>query len=286
MRISLSLLAFALLVTGPAHAQPRTNPGNVFGYVDGLLLLPGSVGVAPRESEAKARDLGIGGGFAGKFGYQLDPVWDVAIGGSYLDNSAGQAGKGPVRPYQETDARLYVVDAEAGYTIRGQGFAVRPAVGLRYVQWNADWKDRGSQANAFMTRTTAWGIGPHVGVDGALNLSGPISLIGAIDTAFLYGKTRERKSVADGSSSPPNRNDERLIFGIGAKLGLDWEIAPLVHVAAGYQVQIWDGLNHKAHGRAQNYTGTRPFGRSEILEHGPFIRLAYAFGAPRAPAAP
>ncbi|QQS15028.1 MAG: OmpA family protein [Rhodospirillales bacterium] len=70
-----------------------------------------------------------------------------------------------------------------------------------------------------------------------------------------------------------------MIWEVGGRIGIDWEIAPLWHLAAGYKATYWDGLmsNQCCGAAAPNIVGG---GRSGLLEHGPFVRLAYNWGAP------
>ncbi|MBL8673808.1 MAG: OmpA family protein [Rhodospirillales bacterium] len=75
-----------------------------------------------------------------------------------------------------------------------------------------------------------------------------------------------------------------MFWNIGAKAGLDWEVAPLFHIAAGYKVEWMDGVYYDW--LTPNVGVGSPRGRSGQLIHGPFVRLAYNWGAPPMGAAP
>jgi hypothetical protein len=114
-----------------------------------------------------------------------------------------------------------------------------------------------------------------------VSLTGSLSLVGGVETAFLYGKVRNASSFL-GVSSTTTR-DTRMIWQIGGRLGLDWEVVPLFHIVAGYRLNFTDGATYET--LTTGFTGPA-FGRGAILEHGPFVRLAYNFGASAGGAAP
>jgi len=265
-------VSLGVLMAGTAQAQVQTGPG-FFGYLDGMYLLPSKTGVSEATTLGGKASRGDGWGAQGKIGYRFDSPLDVSLGGRYFDRGKGK-GAG-VFDWHGTKNVFWNADLDVGYNITGPGFGVRPFIGVRYQQWRASFAD--SVAPIFGYGSKSWGIGPRIGVDGSLRLTDVVSLFGGIDTAFLYGKDKGTTSVPPGGSL----NSKRLIWDIGARIGVDLELAPLWHVGVGYQIEWFDGVNH-----AQAQGGGGPKGRSGELAHGPFVRLAYNWGAPPLGAAP
>ena len=255
-----------LMVAGGAQAQVQSGPG-FFGYLDGMYILPGNTGMSEASTIPGKAGRGDGWGIDGKLGYRFDGAYDLALGGRYFDRGKGK-GAG-VFDWHGTKNTYWNIDAEVGYNITGPGYGVRPFIGIRYQQWRASFAD--SVAPVFGGGEYSWGVGPRIGVDASLRLTDIVSLFGGIDTAFLYGKTKGKTSVPPGGSL----NSERLIWDIGGRIGIDVELAPLWHLGVGYKVEWFDGVNH-----ALSQGGGGPKGRSGELVHGPFVRLAYNWGAP------
>ena len=123
-------------------------------------------------------------------------------------------------------------------------------------------------------RTRTWGVGPRIGVDGTLRLFGPVSMFAGTDVGVAFAKTRNKLITA---SFEETTRDSRTMWQVGAKLGLDWEMVPLVHIAAGFRMNFTDSALYDT--LTRNLGGA--FGRSDVLEHGPFLRLIYNWGAAR-----
>jgi outer membrane protein OmpA-like peptidoglycan-associated protein len=275
--------AVGALMTGTAQAQVQSGPG-FFGYVDGMYLLPAGPGPALAATPgigAKSRH-GDGWGIEGKLGYSFGAL-DIAIGGSYHDYSAGKVVSNAIASqFQMTDATVWDINAQVGWTLRGPGWGVRPALGVKFLRLTERFADPVIAGGPVSDRSRGWGIGPTVGVDASLRLTESVSVFGGVDTGFLFGRARNTLSAAVLNETTSR---SRMIWTMGAKIGLDWEIAPLFHVAAGYRVNYIDGATFDI--LTRNPGGA--IGRGGFLEHGPFIRLAYNWGAPppgAAPAAP
>jgi opacity protein-like surface antigen len=263
-----AVAAGALAITGgAAHAQVQSPTPGFFGFVDGMYMFDTSTknrefAAAGGGGTARAGD---GWSIDGKLGYRFDSPLDIALGARYFNQSVGR-GAG-VFDWHGTDGRYWAVDGEVGYNITGPGFGLRPFVGIRYQDWRAKFSD--SVAPIFVSTQKSWGIGPRIGFDASLRVMDSVSLFAGLDTAFLYGKARSSANYA------PSGSNTRLIWDVGAKLGVDYEIMPLVHVAVGYKFEYFDGLHF-----ASPSGGGGPKGRAGELVHGPFIRLAYNWGAP------
>jgi hypothetical protein len=265
--------ALGALMAGSAQAQVQTGPG-FFGHLDGMYLLPTDANNVPASGfgvggQARA---GEGWGIEGKFGYRFDSPLDIALSGRYFDQGVGK-GAGTF-DWHGTDGRYYNIEAQVGYTISSPGFGVRPFIGVMYQNWQAKFAD---SFIGLSSTQKSWGVGPHIGADVSYRLGEAISLIAGVDTAFLYGKAKSNANFA------PSGSNDRLFWNIGGKIGVDWEVVPLVHVAVGYRADWFDGLHF-----ASPEGGAGPKGRAGELIHGPFVRVAYNWGAPPpgAPAAP
>jgi len=260
------------LLAGPAHAQVQSGPG-FFGYIDGMYVLPTDTG----QQHLLADRAGSGWSVDGKVGYRLGGPWDVVVGGRYFDQAKGRNRFSGIS--NRGDGTYWNIDGEVGHTLSGPGWGVRPFLGVRYQHWRMTaYKFSTFGLSDSSADHDAWGIGPRLGVDAAINLSGPISLFGGLDTSFLYGRVTDtvKNTPGRGGGGVPlvpaknARTNSRLIWDIGARLGVDLEVAPQVHVAVGYKVEWFDGIQSRDFGR----------GRAGELIHGPFLRLAYSWGAP------
>jgi len=76
-------------------------------------------------------------------------------------------------------------------------------------------------------------------------------------------------------SRRPPIDDWSLPSGARANV-LDWEVAPLVHLAAGYRADWSNGVFFE-----KDNFNTALAGRGDRIVHGPFVRVAYNIGAPR-----
>ncbi|QQS14302.1 MAG: OmpA family protein [Rhodospirillales bacterium] len=284
-RMLMTGAALGALLAGGAQAQVQ-QPG-FFGSIDGLMALKtqsGGTSFFDVTNATQKAQPGVGLGAQGQIGYRFDATaWDVAIGGRFMDYRRGDSRGGGATVTTVTDAQVWNIDGSVGYTISGPGYGVRPFVGVRYQRSTADLTH--TVGTPLASETKSWGIGPRVGVDGALRLTESVSLIGGVETSFLFGKIKSNPDAALVGVGGNSGNTGRLIWDIAARAGLDWEIAPLVHLAAGYQVEWIDGNMFSVLIRDVGGAGS-PRGRSGTLNHGPFVRLAYNWGAPPSGPAP
>ncbi|HJQ58504.1 MAG TPA: Lpg1974 family pore-forming outer membrane protein, partial [Vineibacter sp.] len=274
-RVVLAGAAFGALTAGTAQAQVQM-PG-FFGSLTGWYSFEVSGDsnlIGPSTTTTKGN---LDDGWGGKIhvGYAWASGFDVAAG-------AQSTWLGRGRPHVQglyvnaEKANVQAYDLEVGYNLTGGGgsfLGVRVFLGARYA--NFDHRGRGADASGALTRTTdAWGIGPRIGADASLRLVGDLSVFGGLGTSFLFGKVKERTASP---GFPTTFNDSRLIWQLDAQIGLNYEIAPRFNIAAGYRLDYWDGA-----GQSGAYVGGG-FGRNGRLNHlihGPFIRLAYNWGAP------
>ncbi|QQS14301.1 MAG: OmpA family protein [Rhodospirillales bacterium] len=267
--------ALGALTAGAAQAQVQ-QPG-FYGFLNGTYIVDGDLKNVYVSPQLGGQGAGVGDGFGGRgqLGYDFGG-WDVAAAfeGAFLSRGPRQASYSASTATHALDGGgFWMVDGEVGYNIRGPGYGVRPFVAVRYARWNL--KDDDGQGGAFTAKMTSWGVGPRVGVDGSLRLTESISVFGGLGASALFGKT---KTAAGGTAGVGSVSDSRVIWEFDGKAGLDWEIAPLWHLAAGYQFSVWNGVTPK-----QEYNGfgaALNAGRTDRLIHGPFVRLAYNWGAP------
>jgi hypothetical protein len=268
-------LALFGLATGTAQAQVQNATAGFFGFASGGYLVEGGPGTSFSTGPGLGSQAKPGDGFFldGKLGYAFGGGWDVAAGGSYAQFSSGDRAGNIAGAFTLDSRKAWTIDAEVGYTINGPGYGVRPAFGVRFLKAI-------DETNALVlgpTRTRGWGVGPHVGVDAAVQITDSISLVGGVDTAFLFGNVRSTFPAVATTT-----RDSRMIWQVGGKLGVDWEVVPLFHIVVGYRLNYIDGANYETLARA-GVGGA--IGRGSVLEHGPFVRMAYNWGAPPAAAA-
>jgi len=274
-------VAVGVLMASSVQAQVQTGPG-FFGYLDGMYALPLNTGyrTIPRDRHRT----GSVWGFDAKAGYRFDAAWDIALGGRYVKPTKGKPSRLSLFGWDDAGGQYWNIDGEVGYTLSGPGWGVRPFLGVRYQRWKREFTSLTLPLLPFPTarpmnyENESWGIGPRLGIDGSFRLDGPLSLFGGVDTAFLFGRNRQSERIAPtpaGLGGFSAASSKRwFVWDIGAKIGLDWEVTPLFHIAVGYRVDWLRGIH-------STYIGFVDHGSSSNeLIHGPFVRLAYNWGAP------
>ena len=285
MRIAL-LGSSALMLAGALGnaAQAQVQMPGWFGAIDGQRVFSAQTGGTQEFNNPpvyKSLNPGHGYGIAGQMGYRFMSPWDIAVGGRYVNLNGGKG-----EPFDSTTsggkitgATLWTVDGDIGYTFEGPGYGVRPFVGVRYQHWRSKFTD--IDPPIFNSTITSWGVGPRAGVDGSFVLSGPISIFAGVDGAVLFGKIKDSKNGNWLNAGDTNGHDSRTFWSVGGKIGLDWEVAPMVHIAAGYKGEYFNGITFE-HLSPDDGVVTGPGdGRSAQLVHGPFVRVAYNLGVPR-----
>jgi hypothetical protein len=259
-------LAADMPTKAPIYQAEPFNPW--FGYIEGQYLLHPQRNTSDNDAPGNAPFTGLGSGWAGTalVGYRVASPWDIAVGATVGDYSQGpRTAAGGA--WQVNDGRLFYVDGELGYRMGGMDYAMRSFVGVRYVQWKVKAFDN---LNGYSYTGDSSGVGPRVGFELMKRLSGPLSFIGGADASVLFG---DRHDVTAGAF-PFNNTRDKTVWQVGARVALDWEIAPRTHLAVGYKVNYWDGIQAKygltAPGGIPNAAGG---GDVSLLEHGPFVRL-------------
>ena len=282
-----ALLAGAALTTvafaGVAQAQVQT-PG-FFGSLTGFYGFRGGsdtelfTGFGGTGAVAPGRTLeGILYG-----GYRFGD-FDVAVGltGGTLSQRTNVI---PATLTTTNQARFFAVDLEGGYDAAFGNVGVRPFIGVRYTNWKHTFgvpasAGVGSPASSDIT---TWGIGPRLGVDGAVRLSEMFSLFAGGSGSVLFGRLNESGFFTGLAIPSPSGSTTRTTFNFDGKLGVAFEPMPLLSIAVGYRAEYWSGETLTSF---TTTTGGMGAGRGNRFAHGPFIRVAYNIGAPNAAPAP
>lgn len=256
-----------------ADIEPApTSSSAFFGYIEGGYLFETNTHLREFDSPGfDAAESGDGWDGSGKLGYRMNDVWDIAVGGRYFDQSGGDRNDDTF-DWENTDGQYWNADLEFGYTTSMGGATVRPFLGVRYQEWEADFTD--NVAPIFSGRVESWGVGPRIGFDASAPLSDGWSLFANADASVLFGdiESIDTSTAGFGWFVPEKRN--RTFWTAGAKLGINWEIASSIELGAGYKVEWLDGINYSAFGSGVSNSSA---GSEGELIHGPFARLTFGF---------
>jgi outer membrane protein OmpA-like peptidoglycan-associated protein len=265
--------AVALTTVASAASAQVITPG-FFGSLEGWYILdsgsdkiysePSHIGAAPDD------------GWGGKayLGYAFGS-FDIAVGAQASDLGKDSK-KGADGRKTTVDGDVFAIDGELGYTFRWSQSALRLHIGARYAQFDHD-RDFESDVTPGGKNKQEWeGFGPRVGWDFATNLGSGFGIFGGGAVAYLFGEIDSRYNPDTGSNI--KRKFDSDVLNTEAKLGVSYEVAPLVNIAAGYRMQMWKDVAHKNGSLNNGGKG----GDVDRLMHGPFVRLSYNIGAPRA----
>jgi outer membrane protein OmpA-like peptidoglycan-associated protein len=200
--------------------------------------------------------------------------------------------------------RYEVADFEAGYNWQmGSNSTVRLFGGVRFAHFNQT-----AKANAALTtsiggissasgkrKSTYWGVGPRLGLNGALGIGNSgFNVFGGVSGALLYGKFKDRHSsnlITTGGApttgvSIKDKSKNKLVPNAEGELGLGYNFrtggGSSIGLQVGYRAEAWWGVSSDAPVLA----GTQASHKSDQMMHGPFVRLTATFGsAPPAPVA-
>ncbi|MGE0154504.1 MAG: OmpA family protein [Reyranellaceae bacterium] len=249
--------ALAMGLALPASAQTQ-QPG-FFGYLQGWYWLD-SGNDDFRDAPVKVSpDDGWGG--RALLGYQFGNGWDAAAGLQYTDLDRGKKKTG--NSYQDGD--YWAGDLEFGKTFQWNMFSVRPHIGARYAEFDHKAKGFGqTQKNDW------WGIGPRLGFDTSVRLGETgFSIFGGAAGSYLFGKMKEDSSFFGDDKSKAN------VWQLDGQLGVGYEVTENFTIGAGYRADYWNGVADRTALNADGNSG------GDRFMHGPFVRAAYNFGAPR-----
>jgi outer membrane protein OmpA-like peptidoglycan-associated protein len=199
--------------------------------------------------------------------------------------------------------RYEVADFEAGYNwTMGSNTTMRLFGGARFAHFNQrasvdvaatnGTTISGASAASAKRKTTYWGVGPRLGLNGALGIGNSgFNIFGSVSGAVLYGKFKDQHSVATGTTanlspafSSRDQSKHRWVPNAEGELGLGYNFGAgggtSVGLQLGYRAEGWWGVNSDS----PVLSGTSSSHKANQMMHGPFVRLIATFGS--APAAP
>lgn len=308
---SLSTTVCAILLDGaPATAQTvRTQPGifieaegqRVFGASDFVagLVPPTPFDIVGPENKL---DEGQGWGGALTLGYAWGNGWSGAV--RYRRLTADDHG-GPVEPgiiafapqipfipggipfgvlgaQTKVDSEASMLDLEIGKELQLAGARLELFGGLAYasIKRTAALIDNscGCLPFALVMTHDFQGVGPKIGLRGAVPLMNGVSLVGGGSVAALMG-TSTFKSRLDDPLFPPYQfkaDDDRIVAALEGEAGLAFAIGP-AHLTIGYRANAMFGAldtDQRVSPLVASF-GFPPIGdaRADFIEHGPFARF-------------
>lgn len=260
-------------------AVPLAVATGFFGYIEGMYVVePGDAAgqfpnVFPNHSPAASPGHGFGGAFL--IGYRFAGPWDVAVGMHHTRFTSGAREPFPICGAntfnQMTKPQMTSADGNVGYNVSTDGSATRIHVGVRYARWKHHLDDT---CNNLHNDAETNAIGPRIGFDHSFKAGSNLTVIMGGSSSLLFADVENTVRTGAGALVVSGK-DDRLVFHAGAHLALGWQIAPLINLAAGYKFDIWHGMISEQAGFDATTVGR---GRSNVIEHGPFVRASYNFG--------
>ena len=229
----------------------------------------------------------------------------------------------------ETKLNYHVGDFEAGYNWKMGNSNIRLFGGLRYANFNSrttgqlglagsistvtqtgvspvvtntNFVGSGSVAARVRRKTTYWGIGPRIGVNGQFGLgAGGFHIFGSVAGALLYGRYKDERKInaALNVASPPlgtvfgvgvtskDKSKYKVVPNLEGELGLGYTFSAgsgsTLSIQAGYRADAYWGAGGDADVYALSFNGndfgSKGSSSSDYLFHGPFVRLTATFGS-------
>jgi hypothetical protein len=300
-----------LLAVAPAAAQSVAAQPGLFIEAEGQWVFGESrfvAGLVPPTpfdlvGPEKKLDEGQGWGGAVALGYGWSNGWTGAVRYRRLtaDNDGGPVEPGiiafdPQFPFVpggfllgvlgaqtrvESEASLF--DVEIGKEIQVAGARLELFGGLTHASIKRDAVLIGDACGcvpfAFVMAHDFRGVGPKVGLRGAVPLIGGVSLVGVGSVAALIG-TSTFKSRLDDPLLPPSpqfkAEDDRTVVALEGEAGLAFAIGP-AHLTIGYRANAMFGAldtDQRVSPRVASL-GFPQIGdaHADFIEHGPFARF-------------
>lgn len=299
-----------LLAGAPAAAQTVTTPRGAFISVEGQRVFGESsfvAGLVPQDEfeivgPEKKLDEGQGWGGALTLGYGWSNGWSGAVRYRRLtaDNDGGPVEPGivafaPQIPFipggipfgvlgaQTTvDSEAWMLDFEVGKELQVAGARLELFGGLTYTSIKRTAALIGDSCGcvpfALVMAHDFRGVGPKIGLRGAVPLMDGVSLVGGGSVAALMG-TSTFKSRLDDPLFPPfqfKAEDDRIVAALEGEAGLAFAIGP-AHLTIGYRANaIFGALDTDQ--RVSPLLASIGFpqigdSHADFIEHGPFARF-------------
>jgi outer membrane protein OmpA-like peptidoglycan-associated protein len=283
--------AMAAVLAGlPPEAAAQSQTPGFFGSLSGWYYFPAGhnpkhqfKGMSVTDPFNRPSD-----GFGGKvhLGYRFASPFDLAFGlqGSWL--SARKSNQGPTT--LRSSANYWAVDGELGYNTMLGGVGLRLFAGARYAQFDHRNKSTGLvDGLAFVghENNDYAGIGPRVGTDFSARLGNSnFSIFGDAAGSVLFGTLKRSINNSGGPmlvcDDGCHGHNSQTVLNVEGQLGLAYELSPGINLGVGYRAEYW---RHVGDGHiVLTMDGLGREHQVSRLMHGPFVRLAYNFGAPTA----
>src|SRR6185369_15012827 len=275
---------------------------------DPVTLTFGTISTAGPKARA---DKGWGG--KAMLGYRFTNNWDIGVGFSggwlkgkksgseFLTTTTTGSPPAPtgvgVNTNLKVKLRYEVADFEAGYNWQmGTNSTVRLFGGLRFAHFNQTAKATANLTTTFAgfsgaagkRKSTYWGVGPRLGLNGQLGIGNSgFNIFGGLSGALLYGKYKDKHSAAfvtTGGSpttgvSIKDKSKNKLVPNAEGEIALGYNFkagaGSTVGLQVGYRAEAWWGVSSDA----PVLTPLQATHKSDQMMHGPFVRLTATFGS-------
>lgn len=294
-------LAAVSAASAVAQAEDLAVPdGYTLSVEGGFLMGPNDVARDKLGSGVSAGIVDIQDNFgyraAISLGKQIDPAWDLRVGGSlnHQLESISSWGSGVIfsSGYGEfrTDFDFENLDFEVGYRpTLDDNFDVRLFAGVRGLHYTDSQRTVGSEKLGpgnyvdydFGVTSEFVGAGPRIGAEASTRLGdSAFGISGMVSGALLYGLER---STADGEFTvvsggnviqdvniTDSMEEWKSVIDVAASLGLDYHVSDETTVTLGYRAQQLMNIGPASGGMSSGGEGNR-------LAHGPFLKLVSQF---------
>jgi outer membrane protein OmpA-like peptidoglycan-associated protein len=186
-------------------------------------------------------------------------------------------------------ASYWLGDIEVGYNFASGMTGARLFLGARYVNFDHKMKQDGfADDDDFSVdyKSEYKGIGPRIGASVSHRFgNSAFSIFADVSGAVLFGKLKGKYQEQIDESVPDSSikdKKSRTVWNADGQIGLNWEVAPLVNIGAGYRAEYWNGVAFKTVEDQWGSPDLNASGSGDRFMHGPFVRLTYNIGAPRA----
>ncbi len=265
-------------------------------------------GVTGTPAHGPKADADKGWGGKGMLGYRFNNNWDVGFGfsGGWLKGKkSGSSTISTTGPTPDTAVfntklkvklRYEVADFEAGYNwSMGQASNVRLFGGIRYANFNQTAKALALgttsiddvTAVAGKRKTTYWGVGPRLGINGQFGIGNSgFNIFGSVSGAMLYGRFKDKHGLVAATSEGDtttaggrDRSKHKWVPNAEGEVGLGYNFnafgASTVGLQVGYRGEGWWGVTSKSDVLTTNQGSSS----GDVFMHGPFVRLVATFGS-------
>ena len=274
-----ALSGFLALANVAMAADPVVEPsGHAYFHLDGTYVFGEEGSGIGNGTILGPEEVSPGDGLwiSSYAGYTMPSGWDWRVGAGFADLTAGKSnGAADPEEYGVDDAKMFNLDANAGFVYDLGGATVRPFLGLRYLEWEQDQAFRPDipLGCCFMDSKFS-GFGPNIGFDASMPLSDMFSFVGGADVSVLFGEIEFDRGISGAQVPPASGDDGRTAFTAGGYAGLDISLTENISFGARYHVMYLDGTSYDTQGF---FDAAGPSGKASNLLHGPSASLTIGF---------